>query len=335
MTYLQKVTAVRLVSVHYQHPNLEGAGQFLKDFGLTEISREDNLIYFGGFGPDPYVYVAEQASGPKRAFLGGTWAVESAKDLDLAAAHPDASGVQEAAGPGGGIKVTLTDPNGFPITFIYGQTLKATARAQETTRMADNEDPVINLATQKQRQGRFRRFTTGPSPVYKLGHYGYYVPRDKYDQTKEWYTNLMNIVPTDSIYSPETEKETICFMHLDLGKTYTDHHSFFLGASPTAKKAFVHHSSFEVNDMDTEAMGHQWLTDKGYTNCWGIGRHVLGSQIFDYWFDPSGNIVEHYSDGDLVNELTPFTSEPEAPDSIHIWGPSLPLSFITGSAVAD
>ena len=47
-------------------------------------------------------------------------------------------------------------------------------------------------------------------------------------------------------------------------------------------------------------------------------------------FDASGNIVEHYSDGDLVNEQTPFGREPEAPDSLYIWGPNIPLGFITG-----
>lgn len=69
-------------------------------------------------------------------------------------------------------------------------------------------------------------------------------------------------------------------------------------------------------------------------NCWGIGRHVLGSQIFDYWFDASGNILEHYSDGDLVNEDTPWERSPESPNSLYIWGPNIPLAFVTGQ-IAD
>ena len=56
---------------------------------------------------------------------------------------------------------------------------------------------------------------------------------------------------------------------------------------PADKHAHVHHSSYEVNDLDSEWIGHNWLVHKGWTNCWGIGRHVLGSQIFDYWFDTS------------------------------------------------
>jgi hypothetical protein len=101
--------------------------------------------------------------------------------------------------------------------------------------------------------------------------------------------------------------------------------------------------------MDTQLLGHDWLEKKGWTNCWGIGRHKLGSQIFDYWyvscpsllctliypsnsyrFDPSGNILEHYSDGDLVNSETPTSREAAAPDTIHIWGPNVPLAFLTG-----
>lgn len=47
-------------------------------------------------------------------------------------------------------------------------------------------------------------------------------------------------------------------------------------------------------------------------------------------FDASGNILEHYSDGDLVNDQTPFGRAPEAPNSLYIWGPNVPLGFVTG-----
>ena len=59
--------------------------------------------------------------------------------------------------------------------------------------------------------------------------------------------------------------------------------SLFMAAGPDGPPAHVHHSSYEVNDFDTQTLGHDWLREKGWTNCWGIGRHVLGSQIFDYW----------------------------------------------------
>ncbi|KAJ4152090.1 hypothetical protein NW765_017599 [Fusarium oxysporum] len=321
MSPSQKVKVLRLVSVHYQHLDLDKAAQFLNDFGLIEVQREEKRIYFGGYGRDPYLYIAEQAPSSHRAFLGATWAVDAANDLVKAATLPGASKIVDAEGPGGGKKVTIPDPNGFTVTFIHGQALKD-IQDDKATRILNNEKQLANQAVEKPRRGQFLRFGSGPSPVHKLGHYGYFVPKDNFQKTFEWYTNLINIVPSDAVFNPETGDDSTYFMHIDL--------ELFLGTNPNIQKAFVHHSSFEVNDMDTQALGHKWLQEKGYTNCWGIGRHVLGSQIFDYWFDTSGNILEHYSDGDLVNKDTPFTRTPEAPDSLHIWGPNVPLGFIIG-----
>ena len=45
----------------------------------------------------------------------------------------------------------------------------------------------------------------------------------------------------------------------------------------------MHHTSYETHDFDTQVLGHDWLREKGYKNCWGVGRHGPGSQIFDYW----------------------------------------------------
>jgi hypothetical protein len=50
----------------------------------------------------------------------------------------------------------------------------------------------------------------------------------------------------------------------------------------------------------------------------------------DHRFDASGNILEHYIDGDLVNEATPTQREVESPNSLYIWGPNIPLGFVTG-----
>jgi hypothetical protein len=47
-------------------------------------------------------------------------------------------------------------------------------------------------------------------------------------------------------------------------------------------------------------------------------------------FDSSGNIVEHYCDGDLVNAETQVQREAQSPYSMYIWGPDVPLAFMTG-----
>jgi hypothetical protein len=70
------------------------------------------------------------------------------------------------------------------------------------------------------------------------------------------------------------------FCRLDRGEELVDHHCFFFFGGP---KFHVHHSSFETHDFDTQVLGHDWLRHKGYELSWGVGRHIMGSQIFDYW----------------------------------------------------
>ncbi|MFC6908882.1 hypothetical protein ACFQGS_21715 [Novosphingobium lubricantis] len=52
--------------------------------------------------------------------------------------------------------------------------------------------------------------------------------------------------------------------------------------------------------VDDLMVGHDYLADAGHTPFWGVGRHVLGSQVFDYWLDPNGFELEHWTDGDQL-----------------------------------
>jgi hypothetical protein len=56
-----------------------------------------------------------------------------------------------------------------------------------------------------------------------------------------------------------------------------------------------------------------------------VGRHILGSQVFDYWHDPSRFKIEHYADGDVVNEKHIVTHEVIAP--VSVWGLEFPKTF--------
>jgi hypothetical protein len=161
--------------------------------------------------------------------------------------------------------------------------------------------------------------------VHKLGHFGY-VHRE-FDTELKWYTDNFNFVPSDILYHWDFSNiDVMTFMHLDRGDEYTDHHIFFMQrAPPEVKKTYLHHSSYEVEDFDTQLIGHQWLAKQGWKSVWGVGRHVLGSQIFDYWQDNSGFKIEHYADGDLVNRDTPTKRDVVGP--LSVWGPELPNDF--------
>ncbi|RAO73255.1 uncharacterized protein BHQ10_009267 [Talaromyces amestolkiae] len=333
---MEKIHVQSLAYVHYQHPDLEQALRFLSDFGLVEAQRDGGKVFLRGYGVDPYCYIAETSPDGARHFKGAYFRAQDLQQLHKAASLYGGSPVCENYGPGGGQVVTLTDPNGISVGVIAGQALRNINARDEEAGTLELTPQVANSVIQKPRKGDTRRFKLGASPVHKFGHYGINVPIVKYKETLEWYTTVFNLSPTDCIYDPVSGEDTTCFTHIDLGSEFTDHHSFFVAGKKDATKAYVHHSSFEVNDFDTQTLGHDWLMKNGWTNCWGIGRHVLGSQIFDYWynipfmFDPSGNVVEHYSDGDLVNKGSSVAREPAAPSSLYVWGPNLPLAFMSG-----
>jgi hypothetical protein len=86
-------------------------------------------------------------------------------------------------------------------------------------------------------------------------------------------------------------------MRCDRGDKPADHHTLFLLGTGAAK---FNHAAYEVTDLDDLMSGHDLLKDKAYRHQWGIGRHILGSQIFDYWRDPWGHTLEHWTDGDVL-----------------------------------
>ena len=50
---------------------------------------------------------------------------------------------------------------------------------------------------------------------------------------------------------------------------------------------------------------------------------MLGTPIFDYWSDPSGFIIEHYTDGDFVNQNHQVLRQEAGPKLLSTWGPTL------------
>ncbi|KAL2842041.1 Glyoxalase/Bleomycin resistance protein/Dihydroxybiphenyl dioxygenase [Aspergillus pseudoustus] len=304
--------------VVYYHADLAKARQFYLDFGLAIAEEREGEIYFRGYGTEPFIYRAVQAETGSRRFGGAAYSVESRADLEKAAALAQASPISSLDAPGGGEIVTLTDPVGHQVHLIYGQE----QRPAEDLKI---EKLTVNYEDDKPRKGRFQRFNPGPAPVHRWGHYGVTYPAGKYQEMYDWYTNTLALAPSDIVY--RDGQPITCFFHIDRGLEFTDHHAFFFKPAKPGVELNVAHAAFEVHDFDIQQLGHQHLRDKGYKLCWGVGRHVLGSQVFDYWFDSSGFVVEHYADGDLVNSETPVAKVQAGPQALSVWGPPVPDVF--------
>ncbi|KIN09018.1 hypothetical protein OIDMADRAFT_48854 [Oidiodendron maius Zn] len=51
-------------------------------------------------------------------------------------------------------------------------------------------------------------------------------------------------------------------------------------------------------------------------------------KYFDYSWDPTGVMIEHYTDGDTVNKDTLIGFGPACHESLPVWGPDVPHKFL-------
>lgn len=270
-----RVQLLKTSFVIYYHVDLAKARQFYLDFGLT-ITQETpgKEIFFKGYGSEPFLYCARQAEGPNPYFGGATYAVEHRSELEKAEAVPGATKIATLKAPGGGEIVTLTDPIGHKVHIVYGQ-------QENETEFPKLEKLVINFEDEKPRKGKFQRFSRGPAPVFRWGHYGVTYPPGMYHTMYDWYSQIISLAPSDVV--ERDGKPVTCFMHIDRGLEFTDHHAFFFKPAKPGMEPAVAHAAFEVHDFDIQNLGHEFLESKGYNLCWGVGRVSLPSLYVPFY----------------------------------------------------
>lgn len=118
--------------------------------------------------------------------------------------------------------------------------------------------------------------------------------------------------------------DIVAFMH---GAHGSDHH---LVAFAKSHAAGLHHSSWDVGCLDDVGNGAEQMRSAGHDRGWGLGRHVLGSNYFNYIRDPWGSFAEYSFDIDFVpHDLEWPAANHPVEDSFYVWGPKAPDDFVT------
>lgn len=299
--------------VRFAAPDLDAVRTFLVDFGLRDVGPQpDGALRMRANGNRPVVHVTEPGAP---AFLGLALRAASVADLEKLAAH-DGVAVEDGEGPGGGKRVRLVDPDGFVVDVVAGL---------ETAEPADiGGNPAWNTATDHPRAGVAKRVAPGPSNVLRLGHLVLIV--SDLERTWDWWRERFGFIMSDDVRAPDGSAAAM-FVRCDRGGEPADHHTLNFSAIPGKEPQF-HHVAYEVADLDDLMVGHDNLAAKGYRHAWGIGRHFLGSQVFDYWLDPFGNRIEHWTDGDLFAADAPTNVTDVDTMLGHQWGPNVPADFV-------
>jgi catechol 2,3-dioxygenase-like lactoylglutathione lyase family enzyme len=285
-----KVRDVQYVT--YRVPDLDLAERFLTDFGMVRASRTPQALEMRGAGEYPVIYRAERADKPGFA-------------------HMTFEGPADAV---------LKDPEGYELRIV---------KDVKRVKPLPMRPPLqLNDAGRRPRLNGTHRPPPAPAQVLRMGHFIFKV--SDINRSIAWYGKELGLKVSDFVYAGEEKNKVIAFMRCDRGAEHTDHHTVGLAQVPPGAPLGVHHTSYETLDLDAMGMGAEWLKEKGWEkqHVWGIGRHFLGSQVFDYWRDPFGNMIEHFADGDLFDASVPSGAHPVGKESLYMWGPVVPQEFM-------
>lgn len=145
-----KVRLERLSHVYFDHPDLEKSHKFAEDFDLVLAHRDGPLALYRGYSKDQYCSVAHESDTP--AFGGGAFVAQTQADFDKAAAMDGAVVSDFSSFPGGGRKVSLKSPSGFPFHVIFGQEDRAAIKSVPSAQV--DHFGTLNGSLDKRRLGR-------------------------------------------------------------------------------------------------------------------------------------------------------------------------------------
>ncbi len=299
--------------VRYQVTDIDRQETFLADFGLHRAARTASALYMRSAGPAHHVHVSEL--GPENATIGFGLNARSAADLAKVAARVGRP-VEDNPEPGGGQRVRFTDPSGFVVDVVHGQTAHEPLPVREPL--------LTNPPLGRRRLGKTIRLKPQPASVMRLGHVALLVA--DFPKAYAFYQEVLGFKSSDTYWAGVEANTIAAFMHCGLGDEWTDHHTVALISAPDGKTRFDH-AAFEVLDLDDVVQSGKYLETRGYKHSWGVGRHIQGSQVFDYWRDPFGHKIEHWTDGDLVNDTTPVGHAQITHDELSQWAPPMTPEF--------
>ena len=303
-----------LAWLEFEKPDLVRAEAFARAFGFTTVVHTSDELHVRGTDSGSPCLVFRR--GTSSRFVGPAFAAQDNTDVERLAA---ATGARITPLPDalGGVAVTLTDPNGGPVRVVAG--------THPLAELPGQRPQTLNFGHDLRRTNATQRPPREPARVQRLGHV--VLQRTKYIQTLNWYLDHFGLIVSDFLYYPgqRDRGQVMSFIRCDRGSTPTDHHTLAMVLGPSNRYV---HSAYQVCDLDAIAAGGEYLRELGYRRSWGIGRHIQGSQIFDYWRDPDGFMVEHFSDGDMFDATLEPGWAPMTASGLAQWGPPVTKDFL-------
>jgi hypothetical protein len=298
----------------FEKADLARAEAFAHAFGFATALRTDDELHLRGTDPGTMCVIIRRGSCTR--FLGAAFTAHDEADLLRLS---EATGVRTRRLPEtvGGLTVDLVDPSGIPVHVVAG--------THQFDMLPSQNPHTFNFGHEMRRTNAMQRSPREPAKVQRLGHV--VLQTTKYIEALNWYLDNLGMIVSDFQFLPGQRDRgpAMSFIRCDRGATPTDHHTLAMALGP--QNRYVH-SAYQVCDLDALAAGGEYLADRGYFRSWGIGRHIQGSQLFDYWRDPDGFLVEHFSDGDMFDSTLEPGWAPFTASGLAQWGPPVTKDFL-------
>ena len=306
-----------LAWLEFEKPDLDRAEVFARDFGFGVAARTECELWLRGtFAGSPCMVIRR---GRSSRFIGPAFRAAERSDLERLASATG-SDVRDVDAPGGGKVVDLLDPSGFPVRVVHcGEQLAA---------LPEQQPRLLNFGTAHRRTNTAQRPPREPSRIQRLGHL--VLETRVFARALDWYLDTLGMIVSDFLFldGQRDRGPTMAFIRCDLGSVPADHHTLAMHLGPGT--GYVH-SAYQVTDLDSIAVGGEYLKERGYRRSWGIGRHIQGSQLFDYWRDPDHFMLEHFADGDLFSHDVEPGWAPLSASGLAQWGPPATRDFLGAS----
>jgi catechol 2,3-dioxygenase-like lactoylglutathione lyase family enzyme len=283
-------------------PDLEQAQKFYGSFGLEAQANGDQLeLHTQGDG-----YRWGRVTGGLRKAMHHVSFHCYEEDLPRFKATTEGQGIKLLDPPAG------FDSNGIWLRDQDGMLVEIRVGVKTSP---DEKDALEWIPTQPGiRNAPYRRHTEMVRPR-RLAHILRFTP--SVDRAIEFYSRVLGLRLSDR------SGDLIAFLH---GIHGSDHHLIAFAKSDAPG---LHHVSWDVPSIDAVGQGAMQMAEAGYSQGWGLGRHVLGSNYFHYVRDPWGSFSEYSANIDYVPATIDWQGvDHPAEDSFFLWGPPPPDYFI-------
>lgn len=198
----------------------------------------------------------------------------------------------------------FSDPDGIPIQVKIAPKLQP-----DTKRVTDSLDTPAGEAAAPMRS------LAPHTGATRLSHLALFV--SDFNRSLEFYKATLGL------WLADRSGDIIAFTY---GRHGCDHHLIAMVQGPGPG---LHHCSWEVTSPEHLGLIGEQARKAGHTNQWGIGRHVLGSNWFNYIQAPDGGWWESSFNIDYIPaDVSWPAADHDAEDSFYLWGPELAPGFL-------